>query len=110
MIKVDPGTFGGSKAARTLAEILPDRRAVGKVKAFLQHYELVLVALNSIESTRYRKYLLNLVRADTICRARELPYEPRVLSFIRNVVKARARVRVLHPMDTKIPLRLRSAT
>ena len=97
-IRVDPGTFGGSEAARVLAEILPDKRAVGKVKALLQHYERVLKTLNEVKDVKHRKYLLDLVRLDTVRRVRMFHYEDPIRSFIQNVVMTRAKERVLRPL------------
>lgn len=92
-IWVDPTTFGASKACRILADMM-NQNVIStyekhKVLSFISH------VIHKFHGTSYipvdvypevREQVMLLVRDDFLARADKMPYPPKFITFLKNVI------------------------
>lgn len=100
-IELDSNTFGSSKAAKILVNILEecgDARLVARVSTFLSEHNMLLNQIGAIPDVHSRLTLINMV-GDKIKNSTQ-KWPERVTTFTKNV--AMSKVKLYREMDETI--------
>ena len=89
------GTLGSSHAAVTLTQRLlahPNKKMLGKVSCMLSEYQRVLNQIIEVPlPLKTVKLLFNLLRKNALQRASTISDDPKICSYVRNLVVAKYR-------------------
>jgi len=89
-IWVDPGTFGGSPACHVIADMM-NKNVISvyekhRVLSFITDAIYQFKWTSSIKDKAVRERAMNLMRNDLLSRIDKMDYQPKFLSYLRNVI------------------------